>query len=204
MLGTLSEQERRAVAYYDRRTREGGLDRTPIWVDRFSGSIFSSVPQGAPVIDVGCGTGRFINLLPELGITNYFGIDPSPANIKYCRWMFPEYAFEQNEIRTVGESYPNRFSGFLLICVLMHIPHEDLQGAVVSLRACLKKGAHGLISTLASLPNRLDRVLTDSDGISVSAFTPEEFFNTFSQNGFRVEQMSVQDGSMLRSHVIAI
>jgi 2-polyprenyl-3-methyl-5-hydroxy-6-metoxy-1,4-benzoquinol methylase len=41
--------------------------------------LVSSVPRGAPILDVGCGTGAWLNRLSNLGFTDLQGIDTDPA-----------------------------------------------------------------------------------------------------------------------------
>ena len=75
----------------------------------------------------------------------------------------------------------------------------------MSLRACLKPGAHGLVSTLmSSSENDVDRVSKHSGGVTLSALTFEEFHNAFSQNGFKFENIFSPDGYMINAHVVSI
>ena len=202
MLKTLSRTERVSVGCYDRQVQSGDIDSTPLWADDFSMYIYSHVPKGECVIDVGCGTGRFIQLLPIFGITNYFGIDPSQNSIQYCQKNFPEHSFAVQEIRTVGEEYPNQFSGFILTTTLMHIPHSDLGAAVKSLRECLKQGAHGMVST--PMPIEGDgKVWRNSAGMALSLYTPTEIQKVFSENGFSIQYIFTPDNHMLLAHMVA-
>lgn len=204
MLETLSRHERIAIKQYDRQVACGDVDNTPIWVDGFSSYIYSRVPKGAPVIDVGCGTGRFIPLLLPLGITNYHGVDPSEKSVEYCQRTFPEHSFAVGELRTIGEEYPDQFSGFILTAVLMHVPPKELGRAIASLRASLKKGAHGLVSTpLPISENGYKKFWRNSAGMRLSLYTQEEIVTAFSENGFIVSQIFSPDEHMILAHMVA-
>jgi SAM-dependent methyltransferase len=101
MLSSLSTQEQQAVAYFNKKISEGDIHTQPVWVDGFSQSIFLDMPQNGEVIDVGCGIGRSISMLPDLGITCYFGIDPAESQVAYCKKTYPQFNFELNEISGV-------------------------------------------------------------------------------------------------------
>ncbi len=202
MLRTLSEQERQAVEYYDYEIRERILWDTQIWLDDFMHSIFWRLAEsGGTVIDVGCNMGRAIPLFEQMGVKGYFGIDPSVESVKYCRENFPKYSFEEDEIRTIGENYPNRFGGFFLACVLMHLPRKDMAVAIKSLRVSLKAGSPGMFSTPAG-KTETDEVENKS-GMKLTLLTPEEVYGFFAQNGFEVSSLEVVAG-MLLGHVVAV
>ena len=203
MLKTLSPEEHVAVGVYDRYVRDGDIDHTPLWADHFTNTVYASLTPNAPLIDIGCGTGRFINLLPSFRITNYIGVDPSEESITYCNRTFPNHSFAVGEIRTVGEEYPDQFLGFALITVLMHIPRRALTTAVSSLRGCLQVGATGFIST--PLPrHKGEKTWKNLQGMKLTLHTSEEIRKAFSDNGFIVQEMFTPDGNMLLAHMIAI
>ncbi len=119
----LSPMETGAVAMYDEYIRAGDTSDTPIWVDHFSRHIFRDVPADGEVVDVGCRIGRVISILPELGITNYVGIDPSAASIDYCKkqWEFTGHTFEVGEVRGLGATYPGIASGLPEAWLAWHV-----------------------------------------------------------------------------------
>jgi SAM-dependent methyltransferase len=198
----LSKQEQTAVDIYDARVREGNLDNTPLWVDGFSQVIFYDLPKDAEVLDVGCGIGRAVPILPDLGIEKYLGIDPSIEQVRVCRSRWPELQFEVSEIRELANKYPNRFSGFLLITVLMHIPRRDLSQALGSLRGCLKQGAHGMISLPMGQPDRL--MMRNNVGMMLTLYTQEELESALGRHGFVVRQMFSPNSHMLLVHAEAV
>jgi trans-aconitate methyltransferase len=50
------------------------------------------------VLDVGCGSGQFTNLLQDKNIANVIGVDFSPARIEWARKTCPKYSFIVEDI----------------------------------------------------------------------------------------------------------
>lgn len=201
MLPTLSRQEQQAVSYYNKKIEQGDTYDHPVWVDDFSQRIFLGLQPDAEVIDVGCGLGRSITMLPELGIDNYFGVDAAESQIAYCRRTFPQFNFEVKDIRDIGKSYPDRFDGFLLLAVLMHIPRGDIDICLQSLRRSLKVGAPGFISFPYSEGEVLEFVSSIAD-IKCTLFTIDEVSSSLERNGFSIERHRRGEGMFL-GHLVA-
>ena len=202
MLESLSRQEQQAVGYYEDRIVRGDTHDHPLWVDGFSQPIFYGLPNDAEVIDVGCGIGRAITMLPDLGINRYFGIDPAASQIAYCKKTFPQFNFEVNEIRKIGESYPGYFDGFLCLAMLMHIPRNDLDVALASLRKCLKTGVDGFLAYPYSDGDVLEYVSPVGD-LNCTLFTIDEVTLSLSKNGFVIANERV-GGEMFLGHIVAV
>ncbi len=196
----LSPQEKVTVGIYDQRIRDGDIDTTPVWADSFSSMIFWNLPADGVVVDVGCGTGRFISILSDLNITRYFGIDPSAGNIEYCRQTYPEHQFSLGSVQTLGIHYPHRFSGFIMTTSLMHVPRRDLRRSLRSLRASLLPGANGMIS----LPVGEPLLWTHPSGVILTLYTEAEMERQLPLHGFSIRQMFVRNGRMLLIHVTAV
>lgn len=207
MLNSLSHRERKAVEHYDNLAKQGDLADAPVWVDSFTGRIFRNLGDDDEVVDIGCRIGRFIPLLPELGIRRYFGIDPSEESINFCRREFsiihgPNMQFEVGEARTLGTLYPDRFSGFILAAVLMHIPRDDLQEVLKSIRRSLKEGAPGFISTPGRWGDEFDFV--NRHGMELTLYTMKELNEALIAAGFGIFGLFTPDDHMILAHVIAI
>jgi SAM-dependent methyltransferase len=202
MLPTLSEQERQSVAFYDKEIREKTFVEPPVWLDGFSFPIFLDFQTKGTIVDVGCNTGRSIQLFRQMDIADYLGIDPSEEAIKYCRTTFPGYQFEVDEIRTLGKNYPDRFGGFFCAAVLMHLPKTDLGFAIASLRRSMKKGAVGFFANPFDSEGSSEAV--NDYGMKLTLFTPEEIREAFISNGFEIRDAFSPDGFMFLGHVVAV
>jgi len=50
------------------------------------------------ILDVGCGSGQFANLLQDKHVEKYIGVDFSPARIEWARKICPEFRFEVEDV----------------------------------------------------------------------------------------------------------
>lgn len=145
----LTELETETIEIYDARCGEM-VEPGRTRITDAARTLLKALPPDARLIDVGCGYGRIVPALPEMGITRdrYLGIDPSRGQIGLARSSYPDHAFEVCDLYEVGERHPEAFDAFVCTCVLMHVPPERLPEALRSLRACLKPGAVGYVSVL--------------------------------------------------------
>lgn len=67
------------------------------------------------IIDLGCGWGRLLNLLPGSWNGRYLGVDLSPAFINKGREAFPTKEFLEGDLRTF--SVPDRFDVGIMISI---------------------------------------------------------------------------------------
>jgi SAM-dependent methyltransferase len=109
-----------------------------------SQAIGACVPEGARVLDIGCGTGANIAVLGSR--YDCVGIDTSEAALSYARAAYPH-------IRFVRASHPDqtpdlRGDAFLLSDVLEHI--DDDIGFLESWCSLLSPGGHIFITVPAS------------------------------------------------------
>lgn len=108
--------ERHADAFdRDRGTRL--VERA--WFERFR----QVVPQGADVLDLGCGSGEPVaRYLIEAGY-RLTGVDSSPTLIDLCHVRFPDQTWIAGDMRTV--SLPRRFGGILAWNSFFHLTPND-------------------------------------------------------------------------------
>lgn len=132
----------RTIACYDREAagiaaRHRALDPEP-WRTRFR----TAFPGGGRILDAGCGSGRDLALLLELGY-DAFGTDPSAGMRTEAVAAYPRLA---GRIRAFGLPLPEPaalggpFDGIVCSAVLMHVPAEELPAALASLRRALRPG----------------------------------------------------------------
>ncbi len=97
--------------------------RTKPWKNfRF---LFEDVSEGADVLDLGCGNGRFFEIL-KIKNVNYIGIDKSEKLISKAKERYPEADFKVGD----GLDIPcpnNEFDYVFSIAVLHHIPSENMR-----------------------------------------------------------------------------
>lgn len=74
------------------------------------------------VLDVGCGDGRFLNILKKEGLTDLVGVDLSDRAIKFAQAFNDGIIFKNEKLSNVK----NSFEVVTVIEVLEHIPDNDV------------------------------------------------------------------------------
>lgn len=74
------------------------LEQSP-WAHLYEAAA-DFVGIGRPVCDLGSGTGRFAELLRRRGVTNYLGVDFSPAAVAEAILYVPSAEFVVDDLRT--------------------------------------------------------------------------------------------------------
>lgn len=109
-------------------------------------NLTKNVPDGARVLDVGCGSGKLINAFLKRKI-DYLGIDPCVGLLDNARENFPEFNFQEGDILRLGEVSSYDFDYVYSIAVLQHIPGLDLRvEAIRQLRNKIKDDGKIIIS----------------------------------------------------------
>ncbi len=83
------------------------------------------ITEGEKVLDLGCGTGRYFELIKEKG-ADYFGVDNSQKMIKVAKERYPQAKFQVADALNLPlpNNYFNKVFG---IAVLHHIPSEEFR-----------------------------------------------------------------------------
>jgi 2-polyprenyl-3-methyl-5-hydroxy-6-metoxy-1,4-benzoquinol methylase len=192
-------QDEQAVEMYDKIYSAGEHIHEPVWVDDFVRGVFRQTPRTQTIVDVGCGTGRMVQIAHELGFSAYVGVDLSKEAIKCCEHAFPQHTFYQCDIHTMGEMFPATFGAFFLTAMLMHIARSDAPNALRSLRSSLRHGADGLIATpKGSRPKHTPMF----KGFLQTLYTKDELVTLLEQNGFKPTHIRTGD-TMLVGHIVA-
>lgn len=104
-------------------------------IRRFSGSV----PDGGPILDAGCGTGRMVGHLQGLGHHYLAGVDLSPGMIAQARKAHPGASFTVAEL--AGLPYPeNSFDGILAWYSIIHTAPEELEAVFGQFHRVLRPG----------------------------------------------------------------
>ena len=116
--------------------------------------LLSRLPQGASVLDVCCGTGKFTATVRQLGF-DVAGIDASQAMLSHARRNAPEIDFVLADARSfsLGRKFDAAYSVFES---LNHLPDlQALHAAFLHVREHLRRGTWFLFDL-----NREDAFLT--------------------------------------------
>jgi len=113
------------------------------------------------LLDIGCGSGRDLSILHNLGHDCY-GIDPTPEFVTLAQQAHPELIgrIAKGCLPELSPPFNGAFDGVLCSAVLMHIAVEDLESSAKAIKDCLKIGGRLLYSVPTK---RLDVVAEDRD-----------------------------------------
>ena len=117
-------------------------------------AALANLPQGAPVLDAGCGSGEFTAFLADLGFT-VTGVDISATAIAQAQQRCRGVRFEVASLKTGLPFADEEFAAVWCSEVLEHL--FDVHGALAELNRVLQPGGrlvlttpyHGLIKNLA-------------------------------------------------------
>lgn len=129
-----------AVATLYADMARNALDTTPF--DRAFLAVFAEHVQGrGPVAELGCGPGQTTAHLRDLGLTDIFGIDLSPAMIELARAAYPEIRFEIGSMTAV-DLPDGSLHGILSWYSVIHTPPTELPTYFAEFRRLLAPGGH--------------------------------------------------------------
>lgn len=165
---------------------------------QFSDFIRKYSLRGKKVLEIGCGRGEFLGLLPPLGV-EACGLEYSEAAVRDClkNGLKAYKGYPDNKLGTLAEG---PFDAFLLLMFLEHMP--DPNSALKVLSANLKEGAVGLVE----VPNFgmlvRDKLFSEFIGDHLLYFSRETFLATLNLNGFEVLDCGeLRDGYVLSAEV---
>lgn len=108
------------------------------------GRFSDSMPDGGPILDAGCGTGRMIGHLHGLGHRHLTGVDLSPGMIAQASRGYPEASFAVADLADLP--YPDhRFDGILAWYSIIHTPPEELGPLWAQFHRVLRSGGSLLL-----------------------------------------------------------
>ena len=104
----------------------------------------------AEFIELGCGTGVYVEMWKELGVRSLKGLDIAPNAISQLKERHPEYSFHSEDLsdETLSQRYgKDRYDVVTVIGVLVHIINdEQFRSAVNNIAELMKKDGSVLVS----------------------------------------------------------
>jgi SAM-dependent methyltransferase len=186
----MSDDADRIIELYHRHAhafdRERGrhlLERA--WLDRFAAPL----PQGAAILDIGCGCGEPI--ARHLIETGYMltGVDSSPAMIELCRSRFPKQTWAVADMRRLDLG--RRFDGILAWDSFFHLRRQDQRAMFPVFRA---HAAAKAALMFTSGPRDGEATGTfQGEPLYHASLAPEEYRALLDRHGFEVVAHASED-----------
>jgi 2-polyprenyl-3-methyl-5-hydroxy-6-metoxy-1,4-benzoquinol methylase len=153
-------------------------------VSNLSAHFVDAFSNGGRILDIGCGSGRDLAVLHQLGFDCY-GVDPTPEFVAIAQHTHPELVgrIALGELPDLKIPFNGDFDGVLCSAVLMHIDIEQLPTTAAAITKCLKHGGRLLYSVPSK---RLDVVASNRDA-NGRLFIPDQAVrlnSLFSDLGF--------------------
>lgn len=150
------------------------------------GWLTASLPAGARVLDVGCGTGLpTARQLADAGL-RVTGVDLSPGMLALARRNVPEAELVRGDMADLADGLvEGPFAGATAFFSLLMLPREEIPGALESIRDLLEPG--GLLA-LSMVEADVDDMAIPFLGntIRVSGYLRDELRHVVTDAGFDV------------------
>jgi len=174
--------QRHARAYADAR---GNRLVEGAWLDRFCALL----PEGAAVLDIGCGTGEPTGrYLIEQGC-QVTGVDSSPEMIAICQDHLPRGTWSVADMRSLSLS--RVFQGLLAWDSFFHLGHDDQRRMFPLFR---KHAAPRAALMFTSGPSHGEAVGTfQGEPLYHASLAGDEYRVLLDENGFEVVTHVVED-----------
>jgi len=168
------------TAFYDRWAVDGEEAARSAMSRHFE----SAFAPGARVLDVGCGKGRDVVALLDMGFDAY-GVEPNEAMRSRAIQRDPRVPGRVADaaLPALGQPFGGGFDAVACSAVLMHLPAPALPASLAALTAVLKSRGR----VLMALPEMLPELLIDGhdpDGRAFENHSPEHVQSLMAALGF--------------------
>ena len=130
-----------------------GLNAWNNWIYRVKASVFDrairslDLKKGFTALDIGCGTGFFIDRWLRLGATNLTGMDLTEVAVTRLRSAFPSVRFVQGDVSETASQPGESLDAISMIDVLFHIVDQDRYAAALrNIHRMLRPNGHFVFS----------------------------------------------------------
>jgi len=171
---------------YNLIAEEFSRTRRNFWSELFA-VLKDYTKEGEKVLDVGCGNGRFLDLLGEKKI-DYTGVDNSEEQIREAQKKYPDRNFLVAD--ALNLPFPDdSFDKVFLIAVLHHIPSINLRIKVLTeLQRVLKPRGYLLLTVWRPPLAEILKLISKYSFLKLIRRSKMDFFDVLVPWGNRVER----------------
>jgi len=105
------------------------------------------VDHSAAILDIGCGSGKLLYLLRDLGYTNLTGIDLSPEQVEHARQQFPESTIIQGNALDLLEHLTSHYDLICAFDIIEHLNKDEIVSLLNLIYHALNPGGRLILQT---------------------------------------------------------
>lgn len=155
------------------------------WLDRFT----EGLPQGATILDLGCGSGEPLAAALIADGFRLTGIDVSPRLIELCRQRFPEHDWQVGDMRALPPL--GRYAGILAWHSFFHLDFEAQRRMFPVFSILAAPGASLMFTSGPS--HGVAMGTFEGEPLHHASLAPEEYRALLAENDFSVVRHQVED-----------
>jgi SAM-dependent methyltransferase len=150
------------------------------------------VGGSGPICDLGCGPGQLARYLHRQGVDT-LGIDLSPQMIAEARRLNPEIPFHQGNMLALPDA-DNSWGGIAAFYCIIHIPREQVVGALREMKRVLKpNGVLLLTFHIGTEITHLDEWYEKPVNLDFAFYQPVEMESWLKEAGFELEETLIRE-----------
>ena len=194
--------------FVDNKTLKVYTQKTADFVSQYD-SVFGGISDyfseaftdSARVLDIGCGSGRDLRILHEMGYSAD-GIDPCQEFVEYACSQNSQYgsSISADFLPKLSTVKDNAYDAILCSAVIMHVPEEELFDAAYSIRRILSEKGSLLLSVPLQNSSVDPETRRDAEGRLFNGASPEQLELLFERIGFRLLKRWDTPDALHRTH----
>lgn len=195
MTQQVADHKQKTIDYYDQNAAGYAAYVDDFYSTEQISAFLGYLPQGAKVLDVGCGSGRDVFIMSKSGVAAV-GLDLSKGMIDYAKSKYPQLQFLHGDMLQTG--FPDQtFDGVWAHASLLHLESEaEVEHALSEFNRIMKP--EGMLHVLVKLQKDADKVKIFTDGIGTGArlyrfYTKDELAAHLQKFGFELVIMDTYE-----------
>ena len=145
-----------------------------------------------PICDMGCGPGQIARYLHRQGVDT-LGVDLSPRMVAEAQRLNTSIPFHQGNMLSLPDA-DSSWGGIAAFYCIIHIPREQIVGALREMKRVLKPGGVLLVTFhIGDEIKHLDEWWEKPVNLDFAFFHPEEMESWLKEAGFRWRETLVRE-----------